>query len=211
MVIVVWAVPGWVLVLNPHRGFVTLSLFILIGIFSSQSLRVCADEHAENPRVDIQFENWQMSLLAQVQQRTGVSIKSFSTDGCSGGLSFGWKNIADQVPAFAEKFGDHPPWEACCVEHDRAYWQGETQDGYAQRLNADKNLKQCVLEFGQSHSQMYAEQFALDKDSIEMQFSITANMMYAAVRIGGKPCSFLPWRWGYGWPHCFGLSADHDE
>jgi len=161
--------------------------------------------------VDIQFENWQMSLLAQVQQRVGVSMKPFSTDGCSGGLSLGWRNIAEGFPAFAESFGDHPLWEACCVEHDRAYWRGETQNGYEQRLNADKNLKQCVIAFGQTHSQMYAEQFALDKATIETQFTITANMMYAAVRIGGKPCSFLPWRWGYGWPHCFGMSTNPDE
>jgi hypothetical protein len=211
MVIVASAVPGWVLVLNPHRGLVTLALFILTGISASLPLCVYADAQGENTRVDIQFENWQMSLLAQAQQRAGVSIKPFSTDGCSGGLSFGWQNIADRYPSFAEKFGDHPPWEACCVEHDRAYWRGETQDGYAQRLNADNNLKQCVLEFAKTHSQMYADQFGLDKASIETQLSITANMMYAAVRLGGKPCSFLPWRWGYGWPHCFALSADHDE
>jgi hypothetical protein len=29
-----------------------------------------------------------------------------------------------------------------------------------------------------------------------------ADLMYRAVRLGGIPCSGLPWRWGYGWPAC---------
>ena len=29
-----------------------------------------------------------------------------------------------------------------------------------------------------------------------------ASLMYRAVRLGGIPCSGLPWRWGYGWPEC---------
>ena len=31
---------------------------------------------------------------------------------------------------------------------------------------------------------------------------MSADMMYRAVRIGGGPCTGLPWRWGNGWPGC---------
>ena len=33
-------------------------------------------------------------------------------------------------------------------------------------------------------------------------YAAIAELMYRAVRIGGIPCSGLPWRWGYGWPEC---------
>ena len=33
-------------------------------------------------------------------------------------------------------------------------------------------------------------------------YEVIGDLMYRAVRIGGIPCSGLPWRWGYGWPEC---------
>lgn len=42
----------------------------------------------------------------------------FTTDGCSGGMSWLWRKIARRAP----------PWEGACVEHDRAYWQGGTRE-----------------------------------------------------------------------------------
>ena len=36
----------------------------------------------------------------------------------------------------------------------------------------------------------------------ETLYAAIAELMYSAVRIGGIPCSTLPWRWGYGWPEC---------
>ena len=195
----------------PRSGVVTLSLLILTGALQLWSSSVRADEREDQPKVDIQFENWQMSFLARVQARADVSIKPFYSDGCSGGLSFGWQKIADTLPAFAEKFGDKPPWETCCIVHDQAYWRGETQDGYEKRLMADRQLQRCVVEFGRAHSQEYAQQFDMEKATIESQFTLAANMMYAAVRIGGKPCSFLSWRWGYGWPQCFPVNSEQHE
>jgi hypothetical protein len=200
---VAWAEPGSVTVHFPHSGVVAQSLLFIAGLFQFLFPSLQAEENQDNTRVDIQFENWQMSVLAQVQTRAGVNIQPFRTDGCSGGMSLGWQMFADTFPAFAEKFGDKPPWEHCCVEHDRAYWLGETQNGYEKRLIADTQLRQCVVEFGQAHSRDYAQQFEMEQVTIETQFTRAANMMYAAVRLGGKPCSFLPWRWGYGWPHCF--------
>ena len=211
MGIAAWVVPGSVIVHSPRSGWVTLSLLIITGALQLLSSSLHAEKYEENTRVDIQFETWQMSLLAQVQARGGVSIQPFHTDGCSGGLSLGWQKLADTLPAFAEKFGEQPPWEACCIEHDRAYWLGETQDGYEKRLMADRQLQRCVVEFGQAHSQEYAQQFDMEKSTIQGQFSLAANMMYAAVRLGGKPCSFLSWRWGYGWPQCFPLSTEQHE
>ena len=148
------------------------------------------------------LEEWYLGLLAQVQSTAGVSIQSFTTDGCSGGLSEGWKSFARLLPGFKAKFGDKPPWEACCVAHDRTYWRGEVENGYDLRLQADKLLRQCVIEYGKKHSARIAKKFSSDEHRVLQQFQYAGDLMYQAVRIGGKPCSRLPWRWGYGWPYC---------
>jgi hypothetical protein len=59
----------------------------------------------------------------------------FTTDGCSGGLSFTWRLL----------FRSETPWEECCVDHDRLYWRGGTA---AERRAADRAVRACVREKG---------------------------------------------------------------
>lgn len=151
-------------------------------------------------KVERELEDWRHELLSEVQAVT--KINEFITDGCSGGMSDGWHYIARVIPVFKNKFGDKPPWEECCVEHDRAYWQGKTLNGFEVRLKADQSLRQCVIDFAKLHSEEYSREFKLDKKTIETNFAVTAELMYRAVRVGGQPCTILPWRWGYGWPVC---------
>jgi hypothetical protein len=161
--------------------------------------------------IDRDIEEWNLILLEKAQNMEGVKIQPFVSDGCSGGLSEGWRTFASLFPAFKEEFGKKPPWEACCVEHDRAYWRGEVKDGFNKRLKADETLRQCVIDYGARNSQRLSEQLSIDRQKIETQFELTADLMYRAVRIGGKPCSMLPWRWGYGWPHCTVLPYPSDS
>ena len=161
--------------------------------------------------MDRDLENWNLSRLADVQNSPGAELKPFTSDGCSGGLSEGWHSFANVIPAFKDKFGDKPPWEACCVVHDRDYWKGEVTDGYDKRLKADSVLRQCVLDYGKDNSTSLADKFGIDKELIEKQFRYTSQLMFQAVRVGGKPCSRLPWRWGYGWPHCKILPTKKSE
>ncbi|MDE1461883.1 hypothetical protein [Spartinivicinus poritis] len=105
--------------------------------------------------------------LLEITSNPDVTIAPFTTDGCSGGMSTLW-SLFDQSPV----------WEYCCILHDKVYWQGGTAQ---QRLKADNNLQQCVIQAG---------------------YPRLADLMYHAVRAGGGPCTGLPWRWGYGWPHC---------
>jgi hypothetical protein len=103
----------------------------------------------------------------------------FTTDGCSGLMSFFWRTVLHKPP----------PWESCCVDHDRAYWIGGAK---RLRLEADAKLMRGVIDNGHPY---------------------WAVIMFIAVRIGGG----LPlpsvrrveerWRvffggvrWGYGWP-----------
>jgi hypothetical protein len=147
-------------------------------------------------------ETMQMKWLSAEQSISVSNLKPFVTDGCSGGLSDGWFFLANNLPAFKQKLGDKPPWEQCCVDHDRVYWIGSTKNGYGIREQADKVLKQCVIDVGKQNSEQLARQTSLKQEEIQEAFNIAAEMMYQSVRIGGKPCTLFPWRWGYGWPLC---------
>jgi len=149
-----------------------------------------------------QLEYWQMHWLEQTQQKAPHSLAAFTTDGCSGGLSEGWKFMSRTLPAFQQRLGEQPPWEACCVAHDRIYWQGDTDNGYRKRLQADLNLRQCVINTGQQQSAALAQRYQMSVQKLQENFQIAADLMFRAVRLGGQPCSLLPWRWGYGWPYC---------
>ena len=89
--------------------------------------------------------------------------ETFESDGCPGFMSILWKKI----------FGELPPWEGCCYEHDKKYWEGGTR---RDRLKADKQLRKCVVDNGHP---------------------IWAFIMYYAVRIGGHPLFPFSWRWNY--------------
>ncbi len=142
-----------------------------------------------------------MRQLAKVQ-RNPDELLPFTTDGCSGGLSEGWRAFARILPSFKEQYGEKPPWESCCIEHDRVYWLGETGDGYAKRKAADLELKQCVRETGVQFKPRLAGEYQLHESAVEEGFELASELMYGAVRLGGGPCTPLPWRWGYGWPPC---------
>jgi len=182
----------------------TLILLLLIQLFipvnAEEQGYTAVDEAIQE--IEHELEAWRHDYLAQIQAHPGVRIKPFTTDGCSGGLSKGWQHMARVLPVFKRKFGKTPPWEACCVTHDRDYWQGESRHGFTRRLQADQTLRQCVIDYGLTHSDEYARQFNLSKTAIEKHFAFTAELMYRAVRAGGMPCTILSWRWGYGWPYC---------
>ncbi len=133
----------------------------------------------------------------------GGAIEPFTTDGCSGGLSDAWASTARLFPPFAENFGDTPPWEGCCVAHDRIYWKGETLDGYEKRLAADQELRDCVVRTGERDASELSVKLRIAPGDVRRAFGTAAELIYVAVRAGGAPCSGLGWRWGYGWPGCF--------
>lgn len=172
----------------------------------SAGLGIAQDDGLILPAMERELEEWRHVQLARIQ-RAGEQ-QEFISDGCSGGLSDGWRLIAQRMPAFAEKFGDKPPYEACCIEHDRAYWQGDTVEGFDKRLAADLALRDCVNQYGKMHSHEYAERLGLSEATIEANFTLSAGLMFRAVRVGGVPCTGLPWRWGYGWPPCADVRDD---
>ena len=94
---------------------------------------------------------------------TADELAPFSTDGCS--------MFPDGT------FSDQTRWQACCIEHDFAYYAGGPASA---REAADRNLESCIA--GAANQGL-------------------AALMYAGVRIGGTPALPTPWRWGYGWTY----------
>ena len=146
-------------------------------------------------------------------QRDPAALVPFRSDGCSGGLSAGWQLVSDALSPIAGNLPQSPPWQHCCVAHDRSYWKGSADNGSALRLVADQRLKACVLSTDQLAIIASVDQPPLKPGislKIRQQFEaqlqglmpVVAELMYQAVRPGGLPCSGLPWRWGYGWPPC---------
>jgi len=159
---------------------------------------------AQNPldAVAESLEREQMSRLAAQQKRLGIHIAAFRSDGCSGGLSQSWNLLANTLPIFADYAGNQPPWEHCCVAHDRDYWRGETQNGFNKREQSDARLRACVHATGEQRGAEIAQTLNLPQQEIVEMINLTSDLMYQAVRLGGGPCSGFPWRWGHGWPKC---------
>lgn len=126
--------------------------------------------------------------------------KPFTTDGCSGGMSWFWRKV----------FGKAPPWEELCVDHDYEYWRGGT---WLERLIADVRLFIGVALNGLSRAAMGLLMLgALRWDATLYGLCdlfegivivlLIAPGMFIGVRIGGFFLWPFSWRWGYGyyWP-----------
>ncbi|MDK3072255.1 hypothetical protein QO034_03955 [Sedimentitalea sp. JM2-8] len=145
------------------------------------------------------------ALMARIAE-TDTGLSPFVTDGCSGGLSDIWKLVSGQFPDFAAAHNDLPPWEDCCVAHDRVYHDAgkatSAADSYAARLLADEELRLCVIRTGGTRKDDVAAYYDVDPARVMNAYQVIADAMKLAVRFGGAPCSGLSWRWGYGYPDC---------
>lgn len=165
-----------------------------------------ADDH-------IPSSSWQKNLelpahrsLQSVIAETNTTLSPFESDGCSGGMSWSWQVVANLFPDFEAAQGAAPPWEICCVIHDRVYHDAagtmEADQSYGARVSADEALRMCVIEEGESRVTELADRYDVSEDRIRYAYSLIGDTMYNAVRLGGGPCSGLPWRWGFGYPGC---------
>jgi hypothetical protein len=135
-----------------------------------------------------------------------TALAPFATDGCSGGLSSTWAVVADLFPDFSAAHDGRPPWEACCVAHDRRYHDAdgstEARQSYDARLAADEELRRCVLAAGEARIPDLARHYDVPETQVGLAYGAIGDALFNAVRFGGAPCSGLPWRWGYGYPDC---------
>ncbi|ATG38367.1 hypothetical protein PhaeoP14_00235 [Phaeobacter piscinae] len=188
--------------LRPDRG-VALSLWGGVALFCGVAAGAAAGD------ADVPDGYWQRleraahHALMQEVAAAGGKTAPFTTDGCSGGLSTIWRQLSGQSGA-----DGGPPFEACCVIHDRKYHNAAGIGGanpavsegvepaaasQGARLAADQALRRCV-----------ETNLSVNDPTIANLASPVATAVYAAVRFGGAPCSGLSWRWGYGYRPCRG-------
>ncbi|MGR3617592.1 MAG: hypothetical protein ACU0BB_16340 [Paracoccaceae bacterium] len=140
-------------------------------------------------------------LIARVGGADIREIAPFTTDGCSGGLSWSWDRMIDVFPDIEPQKGERPPWESCCITHDRSYHAidgaEDAQQSFDNRLRADEVLRACVVSKGRD-----LPNGSDDWGMTPGLYEYLGGSMYWAVRFGGAPCTGLPWRWGYGLERC---------
>lgn len=178
--------------------------FLLIGMLSAAPAMAQDDSFGETVQRSLEMPGHRS--LMQTVTAPDVALAPFETDGCSGGMSWGWRVVADLFPDFEAAQDAVPPWETCCVVHDEAYHNaGAATDAVASfdaRLAADQALKRCVVQEGQTHAPELAARYEVSRAQIDYAYGLIADQMFNAVRFGGGPCSGLPWRWGFGYPGC---------
>lgn len=177
-----------------------------VVLFTCAGLGLNAQEQSTFSDVSRGFEMPAHRSLMALMATQGTELAPFETDGCSGGMSWSWRVVADVFPDFEVLQGAHPPWEACCVTHDRAYHDAGGVTGaaesYAARLAADNALKHCVADPSAIEIDRVASLYDVPRERAVFAYNLIAEAMFNAVRFGGGPCSGLPWRWGYGYPGC---------
>lgn len=186
-------------------------LFLISTFLFSFVTRSPAQEAPASPSLIDRFE---LSLEIRTHEqfiarrrRAGAALAPFTSDGCSGGMSAAWRIASSAFPVLAQRHGEHPPWESCCIEHDRLYHKGGPRDANAQgsfeaRRAADEQLHQCVIRIGDERVEVLAAEYGLKENEVKSIYQRVADVLYRAVRMGGAPCTGLPWRWGFGWPDC---------
>jgi hypothetical protein len=144
--------------------------------------------------------------LESIRSDGNATLNLFETDGCSGFQSQSWEFIATKIPAFERAHKKRPPWESCCVTHDIAYHIGgfnrDASASFLARIRADQKLRKCIIQTAKDRDTELSEIYGMKPTLVKSAYTTIANAMFLAVRLGGAPCSGLPWRWGYGYENC---------
>ncbi len=192
--------------MNPPklRSFIILACVLLLSCSDADEGK---SPHKTVDQIERQLEMHLHENLLARQSMADSSLAPFTTDGCSGGLSVGWEYLAEQIERVREQHGDLPPWENCCIAHDRLYHAaaavGATaEESFNQRKQADLGLLACIIKTGDTRTLQLGREYDVSPETVITLYKTIAELMYRAVRVGGIPCSGLPWRWGYGWPEC---------
>ena len=185
---------------NRSLGLALVLLAPLVGAAAAGEAPTVID------RVELWLELPAHERFVATKSAPGAALAPFTTDGCSGGLSAGWAFAARHIPALVEHHGEHPPWEACCFDPRprlppaaRATMRWRASWRAARRT---RRCGLCVLAEGAARQESLMADYGLSAGMVDLLYEGIAGAMYRAVRLGGAPCSRLPWRWGYGWPQC---------
>lgn len=184
-----------------------LLLFVLLPCQGNTGAEEPGEQEPSLDALEFKLEIGRHENLISQKKYPQSVLAEFATDGCSGGLSVGWQYLSSRIEYLIKTDRAEPPWESCCIEHDRVYHTGGLRgatalQSFMARKEADLALKACVLQTGKARSADLSAEFNLSPRETALLYSAISDLMYRAVRVGGLPCTGLPWRWGYGWPKC---------
>jgi len=153
------------------------------------------------------FEPLVHQRIIESVQADAEQLPPLKSDGCSAGMSKGWSFFAASFPAFAKVHGERPPWESCCLAHDKRYHAGPPRNADAAtsvslRKSADEEARQCIIGTAARREQALAAAYRINRREVARIYRAIADTTYNAVRAGGAPCTGLDWRWGFGLPNC---------
>ena len=188
-----------------HHCLLISAAILLLGGSCNAEINDTAEANPNS--LERKLEIGRHEKLAAIKKLSDSHLADFTTDGCSGGLSTGWQYLTDKVKELQTAHGARPPWESCCIEHDRLYHSAGTREtsadeSFTLRHQADVSLKRCVLDTGTLRTPELTAEYDLSAREVELVYTAIADLMYRAVRFGGMPCTDFSWRWGYGWPSC---------
>ena len=130
-------------------------LVLLVAQLACKATRHSTPPYDEDPALGAALSQSAAEQCAQsLEGGRRVPERSFVTDGCTAWFDGSWRG--------------------CCIEHDRVYWCGGTED---ERERADRVFRDCVAETAPEW---------------------LAGLMHLGVRFGGHPIWPSASRWSYG-------------
>ena len=96
--------------MNCATGLKATLVFSLVVVATSGVLAQAPV--AVNPAIDAMERQLEIGRHERLLTRTAendAALNAFTTDGCSGGLSIGWEQLAGRFPEFSARHGDEPP------------------------------------------------------------------------------------------------------
>jgi hypothetical protein len=183
-------------------GFIALGLLAAVSQAHSQS--------AGRPRITVTpVYEWGLAPHARLLKTYAATKRrtKFYTDYCSAGLSPGWQAAARFNPFLARNARGGPPFEHCCVAHDRKYhsagWSYATpQASLRARAQADAELRRCVVSSGIAATRAAEAKTGVSGGATALSYGLLAEVMQGAVSAAGGPCTGFSWRWGNGTAQC---------
>ena len=143
--------------------------------------------------------------LAATRKAAGVTLAPFVSDGCSGGQSAGWALASSRFDFLLSVMAATRHRESCArsmtKSATRADRQMPTQRPALKRgVSQTSNCAHAYAGLARSERKILMTEYGLGRDEVTLLYRGIADAMYRAVRLGGAPCTRLPWRWGFGWP-----------
>jgi hypothetical protein len=167
------------------RGILVLLSVVSAGLlWPAQARGVNAPPE---PFIELKYrgEAWRHQRMLAVKPERLRSFERRDSDLCSGGVSAAWARLRAaglSLPPHVDAV------EACCFKHDGKYYlplkPSDARESFDARLKADRDFHRCLANTGDPAA------------------AGRAYIMYKAVRFGGRPCTGMSWRWGFGRKQC---------